>query len=156
MKLTGITVAAGCLALGLAAPPLAMEASKDAETGVTVQTGPDRKVIWMKSRAKNWDTEHRTWVQRGGYTGFRIPDDKFTLHFGPEHTFRINTLPYREIRGNPYYVYQGYSMRVVDPWPESWPEGWYDTDDVYVKWDDGYYLYNRKYPEIGLALEFSE
>ncbi len=29
---------------------------------------------------------------------------------------------------------------------------WYDSDDVYIDYDDGYYLYNRRYPQIRLAI----
>jgi hypothetical protein len=41
---------------------------------------------------------------------------------------------------------------MVDPWPESWSEDWYATDDVYVGYDNGYYLYNRRDPGFGIAL----
>jgi hypothetical protein len=32
------------------------------------------------------------------------------------------------------------------PWPESWGENWYETDDLYIDYDSGYYLNNRQYP----------
>jgi hypothetical protein len=153
MKLIRLILSVAFLSASVAAPALA-NASDDKT--VSVQVNSDRNAIWLKTRAKSWDTEHRTWVQRGGYVGFRVPDDKYSLYFGPEHVFRINTLPYREIQGQPYYQYNGYWMRVVDPWPESWPEGWYDNDDVYVRYDNGYYLYNQRYPGIGLSLEFAK
>ena len=41
---------------------------------------------------------------------------------------------------------------VRDPYPESWSENWYDSDDVYVDYDDGYYLYNRRQPRVRLAI----
>lgn len=34
---------------------------------------------------------------------------------------------------------------LVDPWPEYWPMNWYAADDVYVGYNNGYYLYNRSY-----------
>jgi hypothetical protein len=140
-----------CLVLGgLAAPAFADDKS------VTVQVGTDRKAVWLKSRATTWDSEHKTWVQRGGYTAYRVPDEKFTMYFGPEHMFRINTLPYRMLNGEPQYQYNGYWMTVVDPWPESWAENWYDTDDVFVRYDNGYYLYNTKAPDFGLSLRFAK
>jgi len=143
--------AAVCLVLGgMAAPAFADEKS------VSVQMEPNRKAVWMKSRAKTWDSEHKTWVTRGGYVGYRVPDDKFTMYFGPEHTFRINSLPYRMVENEPRFQYNGYWMTVVDPWPESWSDTWYDTDDVYVRYDNGYYLYNTKYPEVGLSLRFAK
>ena len=41
---------------------------------------------------------------------------------------------------------------LVDPWPEYWAENWYATDDVYIGYDNGYYLYDRRYPGVGLAI----
>ena len=41
---------------------------------------------------------------------------------------------------------------MVDPWPEHWSDDWYVTDDVYVGYDNGYYLYNRRDPSVGLQL----
>jgi len=37
---------------------------------------------WQQSRARRWEREHRTWVQRGGYGGYYIPQDRFSLYFG--------------------------------------------------------------------------
>ena len=44
---------------------------------------------------------------------------------------------------------------LVDPWPEYWADDWYDTDDLYIDYDDydnGYYLCNRRYPDVRLAI----
>jgi hypothetical protein len=44
---------------------------------------------------------------------------------------------------------------LLDPWPEYWAENWYSNDDVYIDYDyddEGYYLYNRRYPDVRLAL----
>jgi hypothetical protein len=57
--------------------------------------------------------------------------------------------------GYPRFAYGGYSFLLVDPWPEYWADNWYATDDVYIAYDDydnGYYLYNRRYPAIRLAI----
>jgi hypothetical protein len=57
--------------------------------------------------------------------------------------------------GYPRFSYGGYSFLLVDPWPEYWADNWYATDDVYIVYDDydnGYYLYNRRYPAIRLAI----
>jgi hypothetical protein len=57
--------------------------------------------------------------------------------------------------GYPRFSYGGFSFLLVDPWPEYWAENWYDTDDVYVDYDDydnGYYLYNRRHPNVRLAI----
>jgi hypothetical protein len=45
---------------------------------------------------------------------------------------------------------------MVDPYPGNWAENWYDTDDVYVNYsDNGYYLYDRRYPGVGIAISVS-
>ena len=54
--------------------------------------------------------------------------------------------------GYPRFEYAGFAFLLVDPWPEYWADDWYLTDDVYIDYDDGYYLYNRGYPDIRLAL----
>ena len=55
-------------------------------------------------------------------------------------------------QGYPRFQYGGHSFLIVDPWPESWSENWYDTDDVYIGYDDGYYLYSRRDPSMALAI----
>ena len=54
--------------------------------------------------------------------------------------------------GYPRFSYGGFSFLLLDPWPEYWPENWYDSDDLYIDYDDGYYLYNRRYPQVRLAV----
>lgn len=111
---------------------------------------------WQQHRAGNWQTDHRTWQQRGGYNGFRIPNDRFRGSFGEGHGFRIGTLPFLMEGGFPRFQYGGYWFSVVDPWPAYWGDDWYDNDDVYVSYvDNGYYLYNRRYPGVGLAISVS-
>jgi len=41
---------------------------------------------------------------------------------------------------------------MVDPWPQDWDSNWYATDDVYVGYDNGYYLYNRVHPGEAIAI----
>jgi hypothetical protein len=42
------------------------------------------------------------------------------------------------------------------PWPESWPATWYENDDVYLDYTgDGYYLYDRNHPGVGIAVTVS-
>ncbi len=41
---------------------------------------------------------------------------------------------------------------LLDPWPEYWSDDWYTADDVYIDYDDGYYLYNRRDPQVRLAI----
>lgn len=106
---------------------------------------------WQQNRARQWQNEHRTWSQRGGYGGYFIPQQTFGLYFGRQHFFRIRSRP-TIYMGYPRFYYGGFSFLLVDPWPEYWPENWYDANDVYIDYDDGYYLYNRNYPGVGLAI----
>jgi hypothetical protein len=108
---------------------------------------------WEQHRASNWQSDHRTWRQRGGYDGYLIPDQRFRGYFGRDHDFRIGVLPFRVVGGYPRFQYGGYWFSSVDPWPEYWGDDWYDTDDVYVDYvDNGYYLFNRRYPGPGIAI----
>src|ERR1019366_1029807 len=111
---------------------------------------------WQQHRSQHWDSDHRSWQQRGGYHGYRIPDDRFRGYFGPEHGFRIYGLPFLVVGGYPRFQYNGFWFSMVDPWPEYWANDWYDTDDVYVTYvDNGYYLFNRRYPNVGIAISIS-
>jgi hypothetical protein len=148
MKSTTSATLAFLLLAGIAAPAFSDEKITSHDTAQSQR--------WSSCRAKSWDTEHKTWVQRGGYSAYRVPDTSYTMYFGPEHTFRISTLPYRMNGTEPAYQYNGYWLTLVDPWPENWSDTWYNTDDVYVTYDNGYYLYNRNYPDVGLALKISK
>jgi hypothetical protein len=111
---------------------------------------------FTQSRAKSWSSEHRTWAQRGGYNGYRIPEARFRQYFGREHFFRIGGVPLVFVGGFPRFQYDGYWVTFIDPWPEGWPADWYETDDVYLDYTgDGYYLYDRNYPGIGVAVTVS-
>jgi len=114
------------------------------------------QAAWQQHRSGNWQSDHRTWQQRGGYHGYRVPDDRYRGYFGPSHGFRIVGLPFMVVDGYPRFQYQGYWISAVDPWPEYWGNNWYDNDDVYITYvDSGYYLYNRRYPQQGLAINIS-
>jgi hypothetical protein len=111
---------------------------------------------WQQHRSGRWESDHRTWQQRGGYNGYRIPDDRFRGYFGEGHGFRIYGLPFLVVGGFPRFQYNGYWFSMIDPYPESWASDWYDTDDVYVAYvDNGYYLYDRRYPGVGIAINIS-
>jgi hypothetical protein len=115
-----------------------------------------QRSAWQQHRSQNWQSDHRNWQQRGGYHGYRIPDDRYRGYFGPSHGFRINTLPFLVVGGYPRFQYEGYWISAVDPWPSSWGDDWYDNDDVYVDYvDNGYYMYNRRYPGEGIAINIT-
>lgn len=111
---------------------------------------------FAQSRARSWEQEHRGWRDRGGYNGYRIPDERFRQYFGRDHFFRIGRLPLVFVGGYPRFQYDGYWVTCLDPWPESWSEDWYQNDDVYLEYNgDGYYLFNRNHPGVGLAVTVS-
>jgi hypothetical protein len=109
---------------------------------------------WQQDRAQRWSSDHRTWEQRGGYGGLVIPQDRLSSNFGSEHSFRLGTRP-AMFQGYPRFEYGGFSFLLVDPWPEYWAENWYDLNDVYIDYDGGYYLHNRNYPQVRLAIMVS-
>ncbi len=113
----------------------------------------EQRGLWQQRRARSWETEHRTWQQRGGYRGYRIPEDRYRRYFGPYHRFRVYLYPVVVIGGYPRFRYGGFWFSLVDPWPEYWSDDWYDNDDVYIDYyQDGYYLYNPRYPRDRIAI----
>jgi hypothetical protein len=122
-----------------------------------LQPIPQQQGDWQQYRAQNWQSEHRNWRQRGGYNGYRAPDDDYGSYYGPDHYFRVSSLPFRVEGGYPSFQYGGRWFSIVDPYPEYWGDNWYQTDDVYVAYsNDGYYLYNRMYPNNpGVAISIS-
>jgi hypothetical protein len=112
--------------------------------------------VWQGHRAQHWQHEHHTWRERGGYRGYRIPEDRFRAHFGRGHWFRVHSVPIIVVDGYPRFQYGGFWFSMVDPWPEYWARTWYETDDVYVDYvNDGYYLYNRRHPGVAIAVNVS-
>jgi len=65
--------------------------------------------------------------------------------------FRIGLLPAMYL-GYPQFTYDGFSVLLVDPFPESWAYDWWADDDVYVDYDNGYYLCNQHHPGVRLAV----
>jgi hypothetical protein len=112
--------------------------------------------VWQGHRAQHWQHEHHTWRERGGYRGYRIPEDRFRAHFGRGHWFRVRSVPIIVVDGYPRFQYGGFWFSMVDPWPEYWSRTWYETDDVYVDYvNDGYYMYNRRHPGVAIAVNVS-
>jgi hypothetical protein len=107
---------------------------------------------FAQDRSPNWSSDHRTWAQRGGYGGYYIPQATFSVSFGSQHFFRLGGMPSMYM-GYPRFSDGGFSFLILDPWPGDWAANWYSSDDVYVDYDnDGYYLYNRSYPQERLAI----
>jgi len=107
---------------------------------------------WREHRAQHWERDHRTWAQRGGYGGYRIPEPQFVSRFGYGHPFLIGSRPVI-YQGYPRFRCGGYWFLIVDPWPEFWVDDWYLTDEVYVDYyGDGYYLVNPRHPGIRVAI----
>jgi hypothetical protein len=108
---------------------------------------------WQNRRAHDWGTEHRNWQQRGGYTGYRIPDARFRGSYGPSHGFRMYSFPLLVVGGFPRFQYGGLWFSVMDPWPEYWSDSWYGSDDLYIEYyGGGYYLHNRMHPMDRIAI----
>jgi hypothetical protein len=125
-------------------------------SGVPQHSGQVRSGF-AQSKAGNWSSDHKTWQQRGGYNGYRIPDARFGLYFGRQHYFHIGSLPILFVGGFPRFQYDGYWITFVDPWPDNWNPDWYETDNIYLDYtDDGYYLYDQNYPGIGIAVTVSQ
>ena len=115
-----------------------------------------QQAAWQQHRSENWNSDHRSWQQRGGYNGYRIPDDRYNGYFGPNYAFVIYNQPYMVVGGFPRFQYGGFWFSLVDPWPNYWANNWYQTDDVYVVYqNDGYYMYNRRHPGVGIAISVS-
>jgi hypothetical protein len=107
----------------------------------------DQHRVWQQYRSRRWESEHRTWRQRGGYNGYVVPQYYFQSHYGRSHWFRMYTLPFLFTDGYPRFQYMGYWFIMLEPYPEFWGQTWYQTDDCYVDYyQDGYYLYNLRYP----------
>src|SRR5208337_1857613 len=100
-----------------------------------------QQAAWQGHRSENWQSDHRSWEQRGGYHGYRIPDNRYNGYFGPNYAFVIYSQPYMVVGGFPRFQYSGYWFTLVDPWPSYWANNWYQTDDVYVVYaNNGYYI----------------
>jgi hypothetical protein len=106
---------------------------------------------WKASRAHDWHHQHATWVQRGGYGGFYISSTTYSMYFGSGNHFVIASQPVVYM-GYPAFTHRGQRFVIVDPYPETWPENWYAHDEVYIVYDDGYYLYNRRRPGFAISV----
>ena len=110
---------------------------------------------WQEHRSADWNNDHRGWQQRGGYGGYYIPANRFERRFGSRHFFHLHARPVI-YEGYPQFQYGGYTFLMVDPWPAYWGDDWYQNDDLYIAYEgDGYYLHNRRYPDVAVAVAVS-
>lgn len=113
----------------------------------------EQQAMWPRYRARSWSSQHRTWVQRGGYNGYRIPGPQFSLYFGRPHRFHLSTYQVRVVGAYPEFYTDGYWFTMLDPVPEYWGNDWYDTDYCsVVESDGGYYLMNEAYPRTQISV----
>jgi hypothetical protein len=117
----------------------------------------EQRGAWQQHRAGDFESQRRTWSQRGGYNGYRVPDVYFSSNYGRDHSFHVYGLPFMEVGGYPRFQYGGYWFSVMDPYPEYWGRDWYETDDMYVDYyEGGYYMYDRRFPgRPGIAISIS-
>ncbi len=106
---------------------------------------------WHGARSHHWHQDHRTWGQRGGYRGHYVPWVTFNLYFGNHNSFRIASRP-AMYDGYPRFHHHNQTFMIVDPWPDDWDEDWYESDDVYIDYDEGYYLHNRRHSGYALSI----
>ena len=122
----------------------------------TSVTHVQQQTMWPRYRAQSWSSQHRTWGQRGGYNGYRIPGPRFTLYFGRPHRFHLSSYQVRIVGSYPQFYADGYWFTMLDPVPEYWDYDWYDRDYVtIVESDGGYYLLNEAYPDALLAISIN-
>jgi hypothetical protein len=106
---------------------------------------------WLGSRATDWQNERASWPQRGGYGGAFVSQADYDRHFSTAHDFRLKSQPDMK-RGYPHFKRDGVHFMMVDPYPQHWNEKWHETDDVYIQYDQGYYLHNRRDPAHAIAV----
>jgi hypothetical protein len=123
------------------------------QSRTSVTRGVQQQTVWPRYRARSWTSQHRTWVQRGGYRGYRVPQSRFVLYFGRPHRFHLSSYTVRIVGAYPEFYADGYWFTLLDPVPEYWDDDWYDVDYcTIVELDDGYYLVNDSYPDVLLAV----
>jgi hypothetical protein len=106
---------------------------------------------WQANRSNDWAHDHAGWAKRGGYHGYLIGAPVFSQNFGRGNPFVITSRPVM-YQGYSRFNRNGQSFVMVDPYPGSWSNDWYARDEVYVAYDNGYYLHNRKHPGYPMAV----
>jgi len=89
------------------------QVKRPSQQGKRVKPG-EKRGVWQQHRARSWQAEHRTWKQRGGYNGYRIPKNSYRSYFGRDHRFRIYRRALVMYEGYPCFQYNGYWFSLVD------------------------------------------
>lgn len=114
----------------------------------------EQRTIWPRYQSRDWGSQHRTWIQRGGYGGYRIPMSRFNVYFGRRHRFHLSNFNVRVVGSYPEFYADGYWFTMLDPIPYYWGEDWYYNDYVTVVYvDGGYYLLDEAYPDDLVAID---
>jgi hypothetical protein len=93
--------------------------------------------------------ETRGWAERGGYHGYRIPEDRFRGNFGEGHRFHMSDFHRQRFGRYDRFQYGGLWFNCIDPWPFYWGM----NDNVWIGFQDGgYFMFNAAYPGQGIAL----
>ncbi len=67
------------LSLGSIVPAFAQHGQEEAK--------PEQKQQQEHAQPQQQQHAHRTWQQRGGYHGYRIPENRYNGYFGPNYGF---------------------------------------------------------------------
>jgi hypothetical protein len=86
--------------------------ARQSATGVPLETGVACPKARMAGRSiTELESDHRTWQQRGGYSGYCIPESRYSGHFSSGHAFVIYSQPYIGVGGLPRFQYGGYWLK---------------------------------------------
>ena len=116
-----------------------------------------RREAWEGHRAKHWEHEHHTWHERGGYRGYRIPEERISARISAVDTgsafTRSLSSSWQDTPGSSTVV-SGSAWLIRGR--NTGRRTWYETDEVYVDYvNDGYYMYNRRHPGVAIAINVS-
>jgi len=131
----------------------ATKAGHAAFTESATSSKNEQRVVWQQHRASSWQTEHRTWLQRGGYIRYRIPEDHFTATLAGTTGSASTTSLWRIFGGHPRFQYEGYcSVLSTRGRNTGRPTGTKTMMCISTMSGGGYYMYNRRHPRDRIAI----
>ena len=113
------------------------------------------QTTWQNHRAGNWQSDHRNWQQRGGYNGYRVPDNRYNVYFGQRNVFRIYGFPSWFMVDTHDSSTTAIGLRWTRGRDTGRMTGTTPITSTSLTRDDGYYLYDGRYPGIGIAISIS-